>query len=330
MHKLLCRSLWLVLLGLVPLLAACDEVTETPTPAADQGQVALSVPTRTLGPIVSFTPRFTATPIPSLTLTPSNTPTVTLTVIPPTRTATPSPTPTATVEGIIQSGENVNLREGPGTDYPIVVSVPPGTTLGVMGLQTDSRGQEWYKVAYAEPDGEVLYLWIVSRLVTTNFKDIVQEPAAVTIAPGITPTLGTPVTPRPTLSEPNRVEILAYCRQKNLLPPEVTAIDNVYAEWSWFVARPELMDQHLTNARYEVRLDGEILENWNRYGTEIKEEGGVWIVYWYYPLGRLAAGDHKLEFRLTWNEAITDGYKQFGPGTANEIDTGDCSFSVGE
>jgi uncharacterized protein YraI len=335
MEKHLRRSFWLIILALIPLLAACDDVTVTPTPSANQGPVA-AVPTRTLGPIVSFTPRFTATPIPSATFTPSMTPTPTITTVPPTRTLTPTSTVTPTVEGRVSSGENVNLREGPGTDYAIVASVPPGSTLGVLGLQADSHGREWFKVAYTESDGEVLLAWIASSLITTDFREIVvlnastPVPGAATPVPGAaTRTPGATALNAPT-PEPNRVEILAYCSQKGITPKRPTTSDNVYIEWSWYVARPELMDEHLQNAHYEVRLDGRLLENWTRYATQMREEDGVWIVYWYFPAGKLSVGEHKIEYRLTWEQAISDGYAQFGPDTPNEDNTGDCTFTVVE
>lgn len=58
------RKWWrLILLAcLIPLVAACEAgETQTPSPQSP-GEVALSQPTRTVKPIVSFTPRFTATP----------------------------------------------------------------------------------------------------------------------------------------------------------------------------------------------------------------------------------------------------------------------------
>ncbi|RPI98337.1 MAG: SH3 domain-containing protein [Chloroflexi bacterium] len=320
---------WLIVVLLL-LLTACDEVqTGTPSPSgADDGAI-LSLPTRTLGPIVSFTPRFTATPIPSITMTPSDTPTPTLTSIPATATATTTLTPTPTVQGVIRSTENVNLRSGPGSNYEIVVSVPPGTPLGVLGIQVDSQRREWYKVAYADEDGEVQFLWIFANLVETDFKETVGLLATPPSTQPSTPArdvTGT-VTPTP---EPNRVEILAYCQQKNVRPDQPTTGDNVYIEWSWFVALPELMDQHLENANYEVRLDGELLDDWEPYATEVRVEAGVWIVYWFYPVGKLSAGEHTVEYRLTWDDAISDGYDQFGPGTSIESNQGNCTFNVVE
>jgi uncharacterized protein YraI len=315
-----------LLVCLVLVTAACDEVpTKTPSPSTSEEESVLRLPTRTLGPIVSFTPRFTATPIPSATYTPSITPIPSDTSEPPTLTPTLTPTATPTVAGVIRSTNNVNLREGPGTDYAAVLSVAPGTELGVVGLQTDAAGRDWYKVAFTDEDGQTQYLWVSATLVETNFMDVVSVIPTTTSPPPPSP--GTPAAPAPT-QEPNSVRILAYCRQKGITPPSPTTGDSVYIEWSWFVARPEYMQDHLDNASYEVRLDGKLLDNWAQYATKMKLEGGVWIVYWYYPVGRLSAGEHKIDFRLTWSKAVTDGYKNFGPDTPNEADTGDCTFTV--
>ena len=317
---------WL-LVGLTIFMAACEEAPAGNQSGEAQGAEIMSAPTRTVKPIVSFTPRFTATPIPSATFTPSDTPPPTDTIEPPTATLTPTPSPTPTVEGVIRSTENVNLRSGPGFNNPVILSLPPGTRLGVIGTATDDRGIRWYKVAFDDDKGDPQRLWVSASLLETDYDERLAgsgdsatpagENAAATRTPGLTP-------------EPNRVEILAYCRQKNVRPPSPTTIDNVYIEWSWYVARQELMDQHLEHGTYEVRLDGELLDDWEQYATEMKREQGVWIIYWFYPVGQLDAGEHTVEFRLTWDEAITDGYEQFGPGTPNEVNRGDCTFTVTE
>lgn len=316
---------FLLILAVILLLTACEETpTETPPSAAQTGLLG-GQPTRTVKPIVSFTPRFTATSIPSETPIPSTTPLPTATPIPPTVTATPTPTSTPTIAGVIQANENVNLRTGPGFDYDIAVSVPPGTDLGVLRLKTDERGYDWYEVAYTSDEGEVQRLWARTNLVDTDFEEIVTvlEPEAN----------ATPTNPASNLSptpEPNRITILAYCREKGVRPPTPTTNDKVFIEWSWFVARTEYMDDHLANANYEVRLDGDLLDNWQAYATEMKQEVGVWIVYWYYPVGKLAAGEHEITYRLSWDEAISDGYQQFGPDTPTETNEGSCTFTVVE
>jgi uncharacterized protein YgiM (DUF1202 family) len=170
------RTRWgfCLIAGLILSLTACEVIGETPSPAAPQNEEVLGLPTRTVKPIVSFTPRFTATPIPSITFTPSNTPNPTDTSLPPTLTLTPSPTVTPTIGGVIISNENVNLREGPGFDYNVALSVAPGTELGVLSLQTDTRGFDWYEVSYVDEEGTPQRYWVRVNLVDTTKVDLLD------------------------------------------------------------------------------------------------------------------------------------------------------------
>ncbi len=73
-----------------------------------------------------------ASPTPTATATPV-TPTPTATPVTPTATATSTPggpTGTATVNA---GGSRLNMRSGPGTQYPVVVSIPDGTVVDVTG-----------------------------------------------------------------------------------------------------------------------------------------------------------------------------------------------------
>ncbi|NLX08683.1 MAG: SH3 domain-containing protein [Chloroflexi bacterium] len=332
MHK---RLRWFLLLAvcIIPVLSACEEIsTATPSSIPPENAVA-GQPTRTVKPIVSFTPRFTATPEPSITPTPSITPPPTETGAPPTLTPVPpslTPTPLPTASGVITAQSNVNLREGPGLGYQIAGFVRPGAELAVIGMQTDDSGFDWYKVEYEDENGELQRLWVRSNLVRTDYNPAQFSAAAPAPTEGNDSSATDPArTPGPTPA-PDSINILAYCRQKSVIPRTPTTNDSVNVEWSWFVARPELMQDHLDNANYEVRLDGELLDNWETYATEMKQESGVWIVYWYYPVGQLDPGEHEIAFELTWDDAISDGYQQFGPGTAREVDSGNCVFNVTE
>jgi hypothetical protein len=158
--------------------------------------------------------------------------------------------------------------------------------------------------------------------------------ADITLSPFITATPDgsvTPGTPAATVEvgeDLSDVNVLAYCRAVDRNAPPVRADQTVSIEWSWFVQRPELMEDHLENANYEVLLDGRLLTNYEDFQTEMRREAGNWIVYWYVPVGTLTPGRHEVTFRLTWDEAISDGYDEFGPGTENEIDEGNCVFNV--
>lgn len=322
------RSCWVLLVCIVLFSAACEQTNQSASEST-QSAALPGLPTRTVKPIVSYTPRFTATPIPSVTLTPSNTPEPTNTFVPPTLTLTPSPTATPIVPGVIASAsDRVNLRESPEANARIVASVPRGTDVGVLSLITDDNGFDWYEVVYTPEDGEPQRLWVRADLVDTDYQTVVAAvPTTAPNTPGTASTLDR--TPGPT-PVPNSINILAYCIEKGEAPSTPTTNDNVYIWWSWYVTREEYMEPHLKNATYTVRLDGEKLENWANYASEMKQEGGLWFVYWYYPVGKLSAGEHEVTYLLSWDEAITDGYDDFGPGTDQEVNEGHCTFTVRE
>ena len=99
--------------------APVEPPTPTPTPTFISRDAVAALPTSTpyldLTPLPTFTPTPTISPTPTLTLTP--TPTLT-------PTATPAPTFVAEV-GV----ELANLREGPGSDYAVVVILGQGEAL---------------------------------------------------------------------------------------------------------------------------------------------------------------------------------------------------------
>jgi len=171
-------------------IAACDgsAATVEPLPA-----------TATLAPIISLTPRFTATPIPTRTEMPTETltPSQTFTEAPPTETFTPSPTPPIT--GSVYSVNDVNLREGPGVTFPLIIALRPGTSVEVVA--TDTSGA-WYNVRMEDGDEG----WISATLVrleptNTPLPSATPSPDLTSLALGTAlPTSilgGQPVTPTP-------------------------------------------------------------------------------------------------------------------------------------
>lgn len=127
------------------------------------------------------------------------------------------------------------------------------------------------------------------------------------------------------------VNIWAYCENISAVPVSPREDQTVSIFWSWWVTRPELMQQHLDNAEYTVLLDGMLLSNWRDYATEIFNDPATNnrpSVYWYVPVGQLEPGEHTVEFRVTWRDEITDGIARFGPGTSTLEETGECTFTV--
>jgi hypothetical protein len=410
--KKLCVLCMVILLG----AAACT--------AGGSSEVA-ALPTSTLAPPVSKTPRFTATPVPTrtplptFTFTPSNTP------ITPTPSNTPTPSPTPPVTGIVASLETVNVREGPGVTFRAMTALIPGTGVEILAENPDGRwlnikmedGREgWISaslvrwnplptgVPTATPSPDLTAMALGTELPTALFgggtitptppgsvvtaTQVANETPALTATafqlpvinvetinetatalaggiavPQFTPTftparvvelptatesaanLPTPdpnSTPIPTTEagvggEGNTgnqqgVDVLAYCDNPIFgrpAPTDLLSGATIDVFWSWYVAEPDLMQQHLDHVIYEVRVDGVLLQNWRLYGTTVRKQAdGNYYKYWYVPFGPLDSGQHEISYRVTWGAQITDGYDYFGPNTNHPSENGNCTFSI--
>lgn len=128
------------------------------------------------------------------------------------------------------------------------------------------------------------------------------------------------------------VDVLAYCDNRLFgkpAPTDLRAGATIDVFWSWYVSDPELMQQHLDNVIYDVRVNGVALQNWRQYRTSIRQQSdGNHYVYWYVPYGPLAAGQYTISYTVTWRAQITDGYDVFGPGTNKPSESGTCTFTV--
>lgn len=104
----------------------------------------------------------------------------------PTATPIPQPTDTPTPEGAsINIVQNMNIRNGPSTDYPIVGAAAVGESFKILGRNQDST---WYQIEFSGNLG-----WIFGPLVevlgNTNVIPFAQAPPA-------------PPTPTPVPTEP--------------------------------------------------------------------------------------------------------------------------------
>ncbi|NOZ71865.1 MAG: SH3 domain-containing protein [Chloroflexi bacterium] len=158
--------------------------TFTPTP---QGQVAnaqlfeTEINNNSGGESVAL-PTDTPTPIP----------TDTPTAEPPTPTPVP-PTPTPVPPKVIITRETVNIRQGPGTNYPIVGRAAQGQKFSITGK---NPAGDWWQIDFNGKAG-----WIIDRLVDKEGQiDLVQVVASIP-APPPTPT-PRPPTPTPVPTAP--------------------------------------------------------------------------------------------------------------------------------
>jgi hypothetical protein len=122
--------------------------------------------------------------------------------------------------------------------------------------------------------------------------------------------------------------IFAECN--NWLPAAAPGIvydnDNITIFWSWFAKTAAQVQDHISKAQYDVKLNRAPLIN---VGTsEIKVIGGNNWVFYTANVGNLKPGQYGVEFKLTWSEQTFDGYKKFGPGTTKEEEDAGCLFTV--
>lgn len=159
------------------------------------------------------------------------------------------------------------------------------------------------------------------RAVSTPIAVLSPVPTIVAARPDALPDV------RPT---PPPVIVPAGCRAAGVEPPSPTTAQQVVIVWSWSASRYALLQDHIERARYEVELDGQPLADYRDYIGPPERSGGLWIVSWRYPVGRLEAGEHIVSFNLSWTEPVFDGSRLYGPTTENPSEEGSCVFQVVE
>jgi uncharacterized protein YgiM (DUF1202 family) len=122
------------------------EVATSQISTATPAPTFTPVPVNTAPLLALVTPE-TATPIPTTTPIPSPT----STPLPP---ATPTDLPTASptntmvpAQAQVVSSATVNVRSGPGTNYPVLTALPPGVPVPVVGR---NEGSSWWQIQGAD------------------------------------------------------------------------------------------------------------------------------------------------------------------------------------
>ena len=110
------------------------------------------------------------------------------------------------------------------------------------------------------------------------------------------------------------------------LPGIVYDNDNVVVYWSWFTKTQEQMEQQLANANYAVKMNGAYFNPVQR--SEPERRDGNWWVFYTAPVGNLRPGHYEIDYQLTWNAPVNDGYDDYGPGTDNPVEASTCNFDV--
>lgn len=326
------------------------------------GTAAVSTPTDVL-PTASPTDRPTASPTDTLR-PPSPTPTARLTPSPtsppPTATETSSPTAAPTLFGVIRSRQRVNVRRGPGVDFAIFESLAPGAGVQVVG---QNEAATWYSVKL-ESGGEgwvradLLFMETAAAVAETAPPSAAVDDESPTAESDAPPMSDAPIVDldliyltatalvsdaapasdeaieAPTRSANARrsgVDVFAFCNDGShgIAPPtNLRAGSSIEIFWAWYATTDAYLRQHIANASHELRVNGRRIANVDQFRLPARTQGRNRVIYWYVPFGPLAAGDYSITYRVTWQNAISDGYESFGPGTATEFEEESCDFAA--
>jgi hypothetical protein len=111
-------------------------------------------------------------------------------------------------------------------------------------------------------------------------------------------------------------------------PGRLFDTDNLTVFWSWFAKTPEQVQEHINNAVYDIQINGQSATKVSI--SEIKQlgDGNYWVFYTANLGDAWQPGDYQVGFHLFWNNPITDGYDDYGPGTTTERFDRTCTYSV--
>ena len=135
----------------------------------------------------------------------------------------------------------------------------------------------------------------------------------------------------PTVAPRLDVNVFAFCNDASFgirAPSDLTPGSTIKIFWAWFASTEAYLRDHMANATHELRVNGAEISNVNQYRGNPARSGSQHVVYWYVPYGPLAAGEYSITYRVTWRNAIQDGYAFYGPGTSIEFEEESCNFVV--
>lgn len=135
----------------------------------------------------------------------------------------------------------------------------------------------------------------------------------------------------PTAAPRLDVNVFAFCNDSSFgirAPSDLTPGSTIRIYWAWFASTEAYLRDHMANATHELRVNGEATGNVNQYRGNPSRSGSQHVVYWYVPYGPLGAGEYSITYRVTWRNAIQDGYASYGPGTSTEFEEESCNFVV--
>lgn len=128
--------------------------------------------------------------------------------------------------------------------------------------------------------------------------------------------------------------IFAECDNYPLSDPgRLFDTDTLVVFWSWYAKTPQEAQTHIDNAQYEVYLSSDYAyrQTFPLVSTSaitLREDGNYYVFYVANLGDGFRSGNYEIDFYLTWDTVISDGYDDFGPETDNPFFISTCTFEV--
>ena len=235
--KLIIAILWAFLVGGIAGAVSITWLEETinalePTPAATIPAFITPETPFTITPTPTTAPAEPSDFIPSEAELPQ--PTDTPTVVAPTFTPTPEP-PTATPTPLPAAPElasivNLNIRSGPGLDYPVIGLLKPDQSAEILGISVDGN---WWQIRL--PGTTNVAGWVSAAYVVTQN---ISEVSIVYVSPPAAPPAPTP-TPVPTPEFVITAWRGEYFNNKDLAGAPVLVRNDMNINFNWGATAPD-------------------------------------------------------------------------------------------
>jgi hypothetical protein len=122
--------------------------------------------------------------------------------------------------------------------------------------------------------------------------------------------------------------IFAECESYRIAEPGIVFdTDDVIIFWSWYARTAQQVQDHIDHANYSVAYYGEVPPP-NVQRSQIVKRGSTYWVFYTSHLGNLNPAAYNIYYSVSWNNPITDGYGDYGPGTETEELRSGCHFIV--
>jgi hypothetical protein len=139
---------------------------------------------------------------------------------------TPPVSPAENLGPTLRAGQAVNIRSGPGTEYPVIGGLQPGNDIPLLGRDS---GGNWLVIAYASGQGWVAKIVVTVNGDTAGLPVVAAPPSPPTAVPPTAAPTTAPVIPPPASSH-GIVGTLSLCEARTTyaVNERICVIEKIY------------------------------------------------------------------------------------------------------